>query len=78
MFSAFWLVGQFLALVAGDWWRLVDPFDTIAGFIGAAAPEREATDANAEPDDRADADWWLPGLLLASFTWLASSTRASR
>ncbi|HEY8093740.1 MAG TPA: hypothetical protein VID93_08145 [Acidimicrobiales bacterium] len=62
VFSLFWIGGLLLSAVLGDVWRLVDPFDHLAGLL----PRRSRPPAG--PDL-----WWLPALLLATFgwTWLA-------
>ena len=33
VFSLFWIGGQLLSAVLGDVWRLVDPYDHIAGVL---------------------------------------------
>ena len=61
VFSLFWIGGQLVTVVAGDVWRLVDPFDHLGGLLARRVRPR-----------RIDA-WWLPAALLASFglMWLA-------
>jgi hypothetical protein len=61
-FSLFWLGGQLVSVVAGDVWRLVDPFDHLAGLLPRRAGRTLARNV-----------WWLPAFLLATFgwTWLA-------
>ncbi|MBV9952336.1 MAG: hypothetical protein JO291_10320, partial [Acidimicrobiia bacterium] len=56
----FWIGGQLLTAVLGDGWRLVDPFDHIAGVLAQLTGRR-----GTGPDT-----WWLPPILLTSFGWL--------
>jgi hypothetical protein len=62
VFSLFWVGGQLLSATVGDVWRLVDPFDHLAGLLPRRSRPRTGPDL-----------WWLPALLLATFgwTWLA-------
>jgi hypothetical protein len=60
VFSLFWIGGQLVSAVFGDLWRLVDPYDHIAGALGRLTGRR-----GRGPDV-----WWLPAVLLTSFGWL--------
>src|SRR4051794_33775692 len=60
VFSLFWIGGQLLSAVLGDVWRLVDPYDHIAGVLGRLTG-RHGSGPNT---------WWLPAILLISFGWL--------
>jgi hypothetical protein len=58
VFSLFWVGGQLSSAVLGDLWRLVNPFDHLAGLLPGDRPRR-GSDL-----------WWLPALLLATFGWM--------
>lgn len=74
MFIVFWVGGQLLAVIVGDWWRLVDPFDTIGAAVARRARPTVGYEEDGEGEiERTDADrgdWWVPAALLASFSWL--------
>lgn len=74
-----WWAVPVLALLLGDWWRLVDPFDAIAGGIDRlrgrtpAIPAVRTTEPTAAPEETFEAgDWWLPAALLATFAWMVT------
>jgi len=70
VFWVFWLGGQVLSAVVGDWWRLLDPYDTIAGVVDGARGRTRAGPAG-QPDATSDgADWWVPAALLLTFAWM--------
>lgn len=66
-----WWTVPLLAWIFGDWWRLVDPHDALAGAVdrlrGRSGPGRDAAEVDHEATD-----WWLPALLLATFAWMAT------
>ncbi|HEU5153089.1 MAG TPA: hypothetical protein VFU19_21525 [Iamia sp.] len=66
-----WWSVPVLALLLGDWWRLVDPFDAIAGVVERLRPRPVAAE---DPDGEVfeAGDWWVPALLLASFAWMVT------
>ncbi len=78
-----WWSVPVLSLLLGDWWRLVDPFDALAGGIERLRPQPVAAhtgldDAPDAPDAAIDGDddgpeeagdWWVPAALLATFAW---------
>lgn len=66
MITVVWWSVPLLALLLGDWWRVIDPYDALAGWI-----DRARGRALAEPDDEAD-DWWVPAALLVSFAWMTT------
>ena len=65
VFWGFWLGGQAASVLLGDWWRAMDPFDTLAAFVDRS-PAAEPADDGAD----GDRDWWVPAALLASFAWV--------
>lgn len=66
MIAVVWWTVPLLSLLFGDWWRVLDPFDALAGGIERA---RRRPGPPPIADDEAD-DWWVPAGLLASFAWL--------
>ena len=70
MFSEFWIGGQLLSLLIGDWWRLIDPFDTIAGWIAPGPTTGDADEPTTGDADDEHGDWWVPAALLFSFAWM--------
>ncbi|HEX7134560.1 MAG TPA: hypothetical protein VF228_18445, partial [Iamia sp.] len=66
-----WWTVPVLALLLGDWWRLVDPFGAIAEGVERLRPRAVAP---ADPDDEVfeAGDWWVPAALLASFAWMVT------
>lgn len=62
-----WWTLPVLALLLGDVYRLVDPFDAVAALVERARPRPEV-----DPDTEAS-DWWVPGALLLTFAWMVTS-----
>ncbi|QYG94575.1 hypothetical protein HC251_20485 [Iamia sp. SCSIO 61187] len=68
LLSLWWAI-PVLALLLGDWWLLVDPFDAVAAGIERVRPPTVAT-GGGEVDEAGD--WWVPAALLASFAWMVT------
>ena len=66
-----WWTVPLLALVLGDWWRLIDPHDALAAAVDRLRGRPPPGAEGCEVDDEAG-DWWLPALLLGSFAWMAT------
>ena len=62
LYVVFWVGLQVLSAVAGDVWRVVNPFDTIAAAVRRAVPGRLVT-SDSGPE-------WTAAAMLFSFLWL--------
>lgn len=62
LYVVFWVGLQVLSAIAGDLWRVVNPFDTIAAAVQTAVPRRFVT-----PDGGPE---WTAAAMLFSFLWL--------
>lgn len=66
-----WWTVPLLALLLGDWWRVVDPHDALAGAVDRLRGRTRPGPGGVEVDREAG-DWWVPALLLATFAWMAT------
>ncbi len=66
-----WWTVPLLAWTLGDWWRIVDPHDALAGLVDRVRGRPDPGPAGVAVDHEAG-DWWLPALLLGTFAWMAT------
>jgi len=71
MIAVVWWAVPALALLLGDWWRVIDPYDALAAGIDRMRGRTSDAPTTTGADDEAD-DWWVPAVLLASFAWLTT------
>lgn len=65
----FWLVVPFVAAVAGDVWRWLNPFRTIVELVNS--------DVDEQPDLSAKIGVWPAAIVFVAFTWLELVSRNS-
>lgn len=71
VFEIFWFGGQIVAILLGDLWRLINPFDSLAGLIDRRPNRSRALAAIDAEVGGERSDWWVPAALLFSFLWLS-------